>query len=340
MNSSLPLELKPILQSVISAKPSHRAVNDVVEYCQKIANVYLQWKIKKLRYVQDFFQFSLNDIAVDCIADLFQRDENGTLVQIKAYFDSIQIETASEEELTSHLRGLVFSRVNNSLFRLFNEADPSLGKILRNIKLAVQTLRQFEIIERFGEISFFPAKCETLEHLPTFSRKELGLQLRNTADGNDNIPTLLAKIATLLRQQKDRSRIVSFVFIAVVIRDIYSNNEQAIHRESDNGEFMKQEAVEIIHYECSKLANEVKAHYLRKNVSPELFQTYFEIIERYLVQRLFESTDGEISLFEHLKEIFPQLTFNEFEHTHKSKLWYLSQLTYQRVVKKMSKEYL
>ncbi len=46
------------------------------------------------------------------------------------------------KDLLGPARRLVFSHVNQALCRIYQETDPSLGKLIRNLKLAVKTFCQ------------------------------------------------------------------------------------------------------------------------------------------------------------------------------------------------------
>ncbi|MEX0721402.1 MAG: hypothetical protein WD059_12090 [Balneolaceae bacterium] len=74
----------------------------------------------------------IDDLALDCIADLFGR-EGDCLTEIESYFPKEQLSELKESEVAIKLRRLVFSKVNEGLFRNYRSFDPSLSKIIRNI---------------------------------------------------------------------------------------------------------------------------------------------------------------------------------------------------------------
>ena len=71
--------------------------------------------------------------------------------------------------------------------------DP-FGKILRNIKLAIQSLGNFRETDRLGEPCIVPLLCDPLEHLPLMEWDHLQIELAGMVQGTEKIPELLAKL--------------------------------------------------------------------------------------------------------------------------------------------------
>ena len=103
------MELKQLISSVITEKPPSRSINEFVFLCRKIALVQLKRKLSSGRLHSEFFKSSPDDLAIDCIADLFQQDDSGTFVQIKTYFESLSLDNISKKDLLTHLRRFVFA---------------------------------------------------------------------------------------------------------------------------------------------------------------------------------------------------------------------------------------
>src|SRR5271169_3421423 len=147
------MEVKSIIAQVIGARPSADSLKEFIFLSRSIAFGFLRKKVHTGRLYLDFSTIPLEDLALDSIADLFQRDDNGTFIQLKVYFDGLSFEKLSNEEALAYLRRLIFARVNQSILRMYHETDPTFGKILRNLKLAVQSIQSFTIVERLGEQS-------------------------------------------------------------------------------------------------------------------------------------------------------------------------------------------
>src|SRR5271169_1856494 len=192
--------LRVIIPSILAGSHSRKDLNRLIGVSHSLAASFLANKATTESLIS-VYDLTTSDLAYDCIADLFQEDGDGKYRQLQAYFAGLSISTSHDEEILAHLRRLVFSKVNQSIFRLYSEADPSLSKILRNIKLAIHSLKNFEELDRFGEPCIVPSLCDTLVHLPPFECEELEHCFLQVTRGNELIPDLLAKLSLLLREQ-------------------------------------------------------------------------------------------------------------------------------------------
>lgn len=321
-------QIRPRLLRVLGTSFSRSELNEFAALCHAIALVALRSKLSSAMLLSRFHLSSHTDIAYDCIADLFRRDDGGQLLQLKAYFDSIDIDGSSDEELTSHLRRLVFSKVNQGIFRIYNEIDPGLGKIIRNIKLAIQTLQHFSIVDHFGEACIVPAGCETLEHLTPLDRTEVEHELFRIANGSDHVPALLAALSRSLRAQTERSRVVPLVSMALAIRAFYerpvapaSAQPEAIDR------LTHEDTLQIIKEACRRVRLETEPKYVANNkVHRDTFVKYFDVIEETLIAKIAEGDGASSSFFHRLKRRIPELTRKEYGASHKARIEYLAHL--------------
>jgi hypothetical protein len=333
------MDLRQVILSVISENPPHECVNEFIFHCQKIALVFLRKKAGSGRLNKDFFAISLDDLAYDCIADLFTRDHDERMLQVSTYFESMSLNSASEEDLLSHLRQLVFSKVNQGLFRAYNEIDPVLGKILRNIKLAVQTLEQFQLIDRFGETCLVPVLCDPLLHLPQMERGELERTMRSAATGTEYVPSLLAKLSRCLREQNEYSRLVPLISIAFTIRAMYCEqiSYDTVYPEID-GQLLLDDAIGIMKTVCENIKKETEPQYVgKKKIGPEDFENYFKIIGQHLEHKLTTNDGEDFSLYDRIRAVYPELTKEEYYIIHRAKVEYLYSLIYKRVMKELRK---
>ncbi|MBI5473448.1 MAG: hypothetical protein HY961_13980, partial [Ignavibacteriae bacterium] len=158
--------LRENLSAILEGSHTRTQLHTFVHHCNAIALTLIQSRIASGSIHVRRFGLEPCDIAFDAIADLFREDDHGNLVQINAYFESIDWRNAEDEALLIHLRRLVFARTNQGLFRMFQEIDPGLGKILRNTKLAIAALNTFVEMDHFGEPCIAPGLCDPLVRLP------------------------------------------------------------------------------------------------------------------------------------------------------------------------------
>jgi hypothetical protein len=275
---------------------------------------------------------SIPDMAMDCVAELFEQDRQGTLVQLCAYFNGIPLESCSDEEALVHLRRLVFSKTYNGLFRICNEADPTLGKVLRNIKLAVHSLRNFEEYDVCGEPSIVPSACDPLRHLPPADRETLERSLAVSMDGRHAIPTMLARLSSYLRGQRLHSRIVSLIDAAVVFRALYTRPLMLPSLTESGSDRTLQMDIETILQQVTRQSQRTaeKAYVSRGKLSSEMVDVYFRAIDAGLRSNFIEGDGAEFSLFAALRKELPGLTKAAYMKKHRARLEYLSRETHKR----------
>jgi len=334
-------KIRNSLAAMLNGSYNDSQISDVAKLCHAFAAASINSKMASGSISEEFIGLKPRDIAFDCIADLFQRDGDGTVVQLKAYFDGVQLASISDEELLTHFRRLVFSKVNDGLFRMYHEVDPSLGKIIRNIKFIISTLHSFDELEKLGEHCICPSFVERLDELSTIDLETLERELRKYVKGTERMPELMAKLSLFLRQQSEHCRVVPLAAVARVFRAILSEprREEVAEATMEDDVLMK-DVERVIKEACFELRTKMKPRYSKgKNVPAKYIDYYFRVIEETLIERL-SSHDGKSeSLFMQLKDHFPGLKRNEYEKRHKKVLEYLLKLSTEEAKKKLSGVY-
>jgi hypothetical protein len=330
--------LRENLQALIARSHSHAQLNCVVAFAHALAKAFLLSK-RSVGRLSDLHGLNHSDIAYDCIAEIFQQNEHGEYVQLNAYFAGVNLHGASDQEALAHLRRLVFSKVNHGIFRLYNEADPVLSKILRNVKLAIISLNNFVEVERFDEACIAPSLCETNEHLPEPTLECLEREMRRNARGNESVPDLLSKFSLCLREQEEFSRVVPIVAVAMIFKSIYtSKSDSPADVPTVEERLVLDDAASIIVHACRRMKRQTSPRYVeRGKVCHEVFEKYFQVIDTSLRQQLIMNDGEEFSYFESLKKLMPELRKEEYRKHHKSQLEYLRKLTYNEAVKQLRK---
>ena len=118
------------MQALISGHYSHQQVHLVVakfaaESKRLLAQKeFIGWQIRDFQYDS---QAELETLAIDFIAPLFARDEQGVFCLLKKQFQPLS--NLSNNELFTIFQRLVYAHVHQEFIRLFQERDP-VGKIL------------------------------------------------------------------------------------------------------------------------------------------------------------------------------------------------------------------
>jgi hypothetical protein len=325
---------------VLGRMYTRRQLNEFVAVCHAIAVGAVRTRVRTLRFLTRFSFANDADVAYECISDLFRQDEKGTILQVVAYFEGIDCTHATDQELLIHLRRLVFSKVNYGLFRLLNEADPALGKILRNTRLACQTLQNFDIIERFGDPCLVPAMCDPLEHLPVLDPIEIERELHRVAQRSEHIPGLLSRLSLFLREQSSWSRVVPLMAFALAVRSFYEDRsvpKRDAVEEPDS--LLAGEVTSLIEAACIRVRGQVEHKYVGVGkVSEKDFESYFRVIRELLIDRFVHHDGDSRSLFTRLGNELSALTKEKYFEMHRSRLEYLARLTENLVTRDLRKQ--
>ncbi len=324
------------LGGVLSGSGGTQDVNVLVEVCHSLATPYVNKRLTKDRVLREALDLNTSDFAFDCIADLFSSAQENRFPHFQAYFAAYRLESMSEEEVLSHLRRLVFSTASHGIFRLYNEVDPTLGKILRNIKLALEHFTSLVIFERFGDRYLTPSEGNRAAFMTPLEIDEIELGLRRCLRGTENIPFMLGKLALFLQEQPVSSRAALLSSVGVVFRNIYMSPSDS-NLVGLEDKLVMDELADVIHGSVDKVQVKMIRRYADgKKVDASLLHIYFEVIEKKLMLTL--SGDGQDKgLREILSEYLEGMSDTDYQTLHKSRLEYLSRLAGDEVVVRLKR---
>lgn len=148
------LGLKDLVRKVIDGSCNSTELTTLIELMKKIAVVYLKYQIKTgkriLNYSLDFKDTELDELAVDCIAELFARDEYGRFIELIKYYKP-KLENIRDADVLILTRRLVVTRNKEELARrIFCERDPEGWKIVRNVKIAIRKSKELFMFTNHG----------------------------------------------------------------------------------------------------------------------------------------------------------------------------------------------
>lgn len=335
----LKFPLRDLLRGASTGSYSQAQLAELHRLGLTIACRYIQRKIFSGKLRPLFFGLSERDIAIDCIAELYGREEDNKLSGLSGYFQSqgIEIEEETDEVLLIHIRKLIFTTVNDNLFRMYNEIDPAVGKILRNLKNAVGKSAEFRMVESFGEHYLVMATCDPLAHLPTIDDATLEQEISGILAGADDIPELLKLLAGVMSSQDSFQRRIRLMSLAALIKAGYRKMA------APGGETVRPDTVGLlddarrtIHEECRKISDTLESRYVGKGkMSSETFRCYMKAIEQVLISDFLDSGEGSMTYFEALHAQLPELTTMAYRDDHRTIFEYLAKMAKDAVRRKL-----
>ncbi|MEW5798412.1 MAG: hypothetical protein AB1728_05355 [Bacteroidota bacterium] len=338
-NHTLVERLRKNLSALLDKTYTPLQLNDVVTLSHAIAVTFLEGKASSGSLNKEFVRLPLEDAAYDCIADLFRRDESNAFIALSAYFSAFDISALSDAELFSHLRRLVFTKVNDGIVRLYHDSDPALSRIIRNVRLAVHALGNYTELERFGELYLAPTQCDPLEHLPKYDEQTLEKLLAAEVRGIENVLEIVGKLARMLREQHDYARMVSVLQVALTIRSLYARKAMISTVGNDFTQDRNEQRIkEAMHSAVDRIRQRFHSQYVNKGkMNDATYLIYFNVIKSRLEYMIVSgSSDGQ-SLYAALKSHLPDLSVEEYKAQHRSRLEYLFKLSCDEVAKEIRK---
>ena len=338
-HTQLIVTLKSTLDQLFNSSQKNAAVNHLVHNCFKIALAYLQHRLRRGTLLDNQFGISNEDLALDCIAELFQRDEQGQFLVFEQYFAALNWQSLPEEEIKITLRRLVFSKVNEGLFSNYREEDPNLAKIIRNIKEATKKDQRVHLV-KMRESSWLIVGDEDTELNPQpLAPSEI----------------LEAYLLTVVCNTSNTYRAVSSFADFIAEHPYYANGYPLsafaqLLRASYLGRIIPEAQTEEINYEPIEVENAIQraVAYVKNTLydsyvaggklSMNLFDNYVNAVQKTLKStftRYAESTDSQ---FEALRTYMPDLSKDAYMQNHRNILQYLFKLSRTHMISYLQEE--
>lgn len=127
-----------ILIALHDNRVSRVHLNHLIETTQSYAYTYLKYRYKNLNKLFLSEDLSLQELAIDSIARIFERDDEGKFIKLIDAFDNWQPPIETEEAALFFLNRLVGKSVEKYISELLRDNDPFFSKILDSINYYVE----------------------------------------------------------------------------------------------------------------------------------------------------------------------------------------------------------
>lgn len=362
-------KLVPLVRNICACNYSASELTEFVDISQKIAISYLKYLEvigRNIRPKKSEGMTELEDVAIDCIAGLFMRNDKDEFTQLQRYFGPrIQSDIAfNEMEASSMLRRLIVKKTKQELSRIFRERDPEGAKIIRNIKVAIRSSTDLQSFREMGREFIFihtnnnicnddyndqitnkndGGNNNSTNHQRQFKsaipEKLLYQHFLEKYDPSDSVATMMKKMLNIAESFSEYHHYLAIDVIATIIRDVtfqhvreklsndVDENSPLCELQSKEIEQVNQNIINIIH-------QKINQQYLRKKkITPEKANIYC----RAIVDFVNELTQGKEtdSNFRYLKRYIPNLSQQEYREKERSIFEYLVKITKKSLRKKL-----
>ncbi len=117
---------------------SRSELNHLIELTQSYAFTYLKYRYKNLHKVFMVEDLTLEELAIDAIAPLFERNDNGVFVKLKQGFENWKPPIETEEKALFFLNRMVAKSVEKYVSELLRQSDPFFSKILDSLTYYIE----------------------------------------------------------------------------------------------------------------------------------------------------------------------------------------------------------
>lgn len=337
------MDIRDTVTSMLGSSPDGMAVRRFVEETHRLAHAYLRQRARVGALEARRFGLSLEDLALDCVADLFQRDEDGRFVQLVEYFESANWQSKDLVGLRIALRRLVFSKVNEGLFRRHRGHDPELARIIRNVKNAVKSAEGLSLVRRGKALWMVVGDPALLGERPPLPFETVEAHLVPRLNGTCHTPELVALFEELVGAWPGYDAGYPVSRFAMAVRSASMRLAMIPEVESPptfGDAVLTSEMVEHVIEETIEQVGEAMfdTYVASGKIDAALYQAYMRATYRVLSAQFCSKAMPVDSYYHALEPCLPGLAKEEYRQAHRHVMEYLVKTARARLMKELEKE--
>jgi hypothetical protein len=333
-----------------------------INLAQKISLSYLKFQEllgKRISGEQVESDGELEDLAIDCIAELFGTDGNGRFPQLKKYYEQkiAELVEVNDAEVMVLTRRLIIRKTKQELSRIFRERDPEGAKIVRNIKVAIRSSEKLQVYRDMGkEFVFYTNGAQIAEatwgrelvaHLrkdrPPIPEDLLHARFLDIYSPNDSVSTAIRKLLEFVHSLDDFQNCLPMDAIIKLLRSIKFEafRERLLNEDLEPTPLDHLESKEIESYigvVMNDIRQKIQDQYVDTGkLDDSRAETYYKAL-RDVLYDLIQKKDNS-SYYRNLKFYLPELSQREYRQQERSVFEYLAKVA-KREFRKHLKELL
>lgn len=343
--------LRQLVLDLCAGTYSQAQLVEFINLTQKISLGYLKYQEiigKRISGERVDTDVELEDLAVDCIAELFSGDGEGNFPQLIRYYHPKfeEDEHLTDADVLILTRRLVVRKTKQELSRIFRERDPEGAKIVRNIKVAIRTSEKLQIFADLGkEFVFYKNGLELHENdivdtdaIAEYLRRKnppipediLHTRFIDIYNPSDSVSSSIRKLLKTVHEFQDYQNFLPVDTIVKLIRRVKFN---AVKERLSADEIVPtpldmlevKEIESYIDVVMEKVEGKINSQYLRSNkLDQERAEIYAKAL-RDVLNDLIQKKDNS-SYFRNLRHYLPELTQREYRQNERSVFEYLAKV--------------
>jgi len=286
---------------------------------------------------------SIDDVAMDCIASLFERNSDGSFRWLTSYYQKKNWQTLNEEELLCYTRRLIFSRVHQELCRIWKQGDPSLERLARNLRYAVDRSKHLRICNEFGA-PWISTKRRPVDHdHPHMSPEYLEAHLTPQLRAHMKMFQVAEALTRVFQEQGTYARSFPLIGAALVVRQAFTklNVEQVPSPISVPSTPLDEEEMStILKRSIAAIDSRMQSSYVSSGkIGSAIYSSYLRVVRDILYDEFVMGDGHEKGLFDYLAANVPGLTRIEYTRQHRVRLEYLVRISRSALLSQLRKEF-
>jgi hypothetical protein len=166
---------------------------------------------------------SENDLAFDCIAEVFSRNQAGDFVLVQNFLASLNHNVGSlpADEVFIVYKSFLIRIADTQLARLYAQADPMGARIHRNLRDCLKESKLFNLRKDFRGVVLYPLPEDPLDQLPAYPQELLIREFCNRAQRSHSTHQLVAILHDILMSQDQFRRSVALIDVVQIFKKIF-----------------------------------------------------------------------------------------------------------------------
>ncbi|MFH0992044.1 MAG: hypothetical protein V1799_18720 [bacterium] len=324
-----------LLKASLNGCATLREVNALIGIAHRMAIIRLRQLINSGRVHLQSLPVRLESVALDCIAEVFERDEESRFIELEDFFsEDRDLNSLSPDDALFHFRTFVFRKLSDGIFRMYRENDPILSKILRNLKLAVGKMRGLQIIERFGELFIvFDVSNERREQQAEYPIVELERDFARVVGKALSAGEYLRIFSRLFSQNKECRNFFALTDLAIVVKRTIVRRQAELGEATISGDSSTSvDLTNLFEESFAVLIKDLRVRYvLSGKLDETTFEAYGSALKDLLEDTFILSNGSECEYYDYLQRHSQELTRADYLRLHRTKFEYMAKLAKKAV---------
>jgi len=326
----MPPDLKPILLSLSQGLPPRDKLTRLVFICRSIAESLLRTCHRQTTELLYSHGWSLYDLSLDCLGELFARDASGHLYKFESFLQNLDRppHQLSDLSLFLALKAYINQFTLFRLSKLLGEADPEGRRISRNIRDAIgRKNAPLRLVRDLQGEMLMARKGRQCEKLPEFPIDLLERQLQTVAEGSISVRTILDAVARILASQTSYRKTVRLIDLIQIIKRMHArlffqdrDGETALQPVPDGDLYvLRRSAIRFA-------AQKIDTTYFRKKKISEREALGLLMVVTAILDEWFGGEEDDANYYEHAKREL-RCTEEEYSDRWAARIHYLVKTT-------------